>query len=196
MWLIQLAEAKEKHESDLYREKNIFSDVLNCTPHHKRNKEGQKCVCWLNSESVDSCLHEFGFVIRLSPKAGKVIGHFIEAWVWIPGAGWHVTETKHIDGDGTYPVTKQPVGISALSSEAAAHVAVKKWFHSDTSIKLERLSVCLWRYAKACDLEYNQKKAEHLYKCSQSVEFRDVSGSLEWRSWGPLRWKPEAASGA
>lgn len=186
MWLIQLEEAKEKHESDLYssiERKISFQMSLNVPLIIKGIKRVKKSVCLLHSESVDSCLREFGFVIRLTPKADKVICHFIEAWVWITCAGWHVTGTRHRDGDGTYPVTKQPVSISALSLQAATHMAVKKWFHSDTS---RRLSVSLWRYAKY-KFEYNQKKDEHLYKCSHSLEFRDVSGSLWWRSWGPLR---------
>lgn len=75
-------EAKEKHEPDLYsfiERKISFQMSLIAPLIIKGIRRVKKCVCSLTSESVDSCLHEFWFVIRLTPKAGKVISHFIEA---------------------------------------------------------------------------------------------------------------------
>lgn len=44
-------------------------------------------MCSLTSESVDSCSHEFSFVIRVTPKAGKIICRFIAARVCMACAG-------------------------------------------------------------------------------------------------------------
>lgn len=88
---MQLAEPQDKHQSGLYSftqrkiSFQIFLIALLIIKGIKRVKN--KHVCSLSAESVDSGIHAFWFVIRVTLKVGKVIFHFIEACVWITCAG-------------------------------------------------------------------------------------------------------------